>query len=349
MKAYNIFILIFGVFVLQSCGNSEENKENTAGPRRASVLTVQGVVVQPTTLSSSFSTTGTIKANEIAEIRSETTGRITSINFAEGTYVSKGKVLIEIESDELNAQLQKVKVELGFAEQTLERTKKLYAADGISKEALDQAITSLESLKADQVLIQAQLAKRTINAPFSGQIGLREVSPGSYLSPSDLITTIQDDSKVKIEFKIPEQYAYKIKLDQEITFRPNGVLEYTTAKISNISNTIDHLTRTLTVRALVNNTSKKFKVGSFAEINIDFESIEDAISVPAQTLIPQIEGYAVFKSVHGKTFVQPVQTGIRSEDAVQITSGLMVGDTVITTGLLGMKADMNVIVNLSEK
>lgn len=350
MKAYNFFIasLISSLLIFQSCGKTDENKSNVPGQQRASVLTVQGIVIQPGTLASSYNTTGTIKANEIAEIRSETTGRITAINFTEGSYVPKGKVLVHIEKDELEAQLQKVQVELVLAEQTLERTKKLYEAEGISKEILDQATTRYESLKADQALIKAQLAKRVISAPFSGQIGLREVSPGSYLSPSELVTTIQDDSKVKVELKIPELYAYRVKASQEITFRPNGVTNFTTAKITNISNTIDPLTRTLTVRALVDNSKKQFKVGSFAEISIEFGSVDDAISIPAQTLVPQMEGYAVFKSVNGKSVLQPVQTGVRTEDAVQITSGLAVGDTVITTGLLGMKANMNVNVKISE-
>lgn len=347
MNNYSI-ILFWGVLLLlSSCGGKEKGPNGKAGTGNVPTLTVQGIVIEESTITDTYNTTGSLRANEMAEVRSETTGRITEINFREGSYVNKGQLLIQVEKDELEAQLKKIEVELELAGHTLDRSKRLYEIEGISKEVLDRAISGYESLNADKALVKAQLDKRRILAPFSGYIGLREISLGTYLSPSDLITTIQDDSQVKIDFSIPEQHAYRLKDNQKILFRPNGMGEYFIAEIYSRSNMIDPLTRTLKVRAIAQNKNKNFKVGSFAEIKINFENIENAITVPAQALVPQIEGYAVFLGKGGKSTARKVETGIRTESIVQITKGLSKGDTVLTTGILGMKDGMNVSVKLA--
>lgn len=341
--------MLWGLLILLSACGSDERPVNAGGGNgKVSTLTVQGVVVEAATITDTYNTTGSIRANEMAEVRSETAGRITQINFKEGSYVNKGQLLIQVEKDELEAQLKKIEVEMKLAEQTKTRTERLYEIEGISKEALDQSVSSYESLNADKALVEAQLAKRRIVAPFSGYIGLREVSLGTYLAPSDLITTIQDDASVKIDFTIPEQYVYRLGENQEILFKPNGMNEYFPAKIYSRSNTIDPMSRTLMVRAITNNKGKKFRVGSFAEIRINFSKIEDAITIPAQSLIPQIEGYSVFLAKGGKTVSQAVEIGVRTESIVQITEGLSLGDTVITTGILGMKNGMNVAIKLAD-
>lgn len=348
MSNYSIILFLGALFFLPSCGKKETQSGGGRETGKVSTITVQGLIVKTSTITDTYNTTGSLRANEMAEVRSETSGRVTAINFREGSYVHQGQLLIQVEKDELEAQLKKVGVEIDLAKQTLDRTKRLYEIEGISKEVLDQTVSAYESLNADKALLQAQLEKRRVLAPFSGYIGLREVSVGAYLSPSDLITTIQDDSWVKIDFSIPEQYAYRLRDKQNILFRPNGMNEYFTAEIQSRSNTIDPMSRTLKLRAAIPNKNKKFNVGSFAEIKINFDNIDNAITVPAQALVPQLEGYAVFLDKGGKSTTRSVEIGVRTESIVQITKGLSVGDTVLTTGILGMKDGMNVAVKLAD-
>ncbi len=345
MSAKTVSVVFFLMLSI-ACREKEEIPTST---NRSSAMKVQGVLVGPATLRDGYSTTGTLRAKESAEIRSETMGRITKINFREGGFVKEGQVLIEVERDELEAQLKKVEVNLSMSREQLKRAQRLYEVEGLSRELLEQASTAALGLEADKALLEAQLAKRKILAPFSGYIGLREVSMGSYLSPSDLVTTLQDNSKIKIDFSVPEQYASRLKEGQLIFFRPNGESDFFEAKVYGKSNTIDPFTRTLQVRALADNSKGRFGVGSFAEIRLDFEDIEGAITIPAQALVPFLEGYSVFEAKAGKTVSVPVSIGLRTESEVQITRGLELGDTVITTGILGMKAGMSVEVIIDEK
>jgi membrane fusion protein, multidrug efflux system len=345
MSTKTMSILVLFLLSL-SCKDGEEVPMDS---NRSSSMKVQGVVVGPATLRDSYATTGTLRANESAEIRSETMGRITRINFKEGGFVQKGQVLIEVEKDELEAQLKKVEVNWVMAKEQLNRAQRLLEVEGISKEVYEQALTALLALEADKALLEAQLAKRRILSPFSGYIGLREVSLGSYLSPAELITTLQDNSKIKIDFSVPEQYAARLKEGQSILFKPNGESDFREARVYGKSNTIDPFTRTLQVRALTDNPRGRLRVGSFAEVRLDFEDIEGAITIPAQALVPQLEGYSVFETKAGKTVSVPVSIGLRTESEVQITRGLSLGDTVITTGILGMKPGMSVEVIIDEK
>lgn len=193
------------------------------------------------------------------------------------------------------------------------------------------------SVRADIDRVNSDIAKTEIYAPFSGMIGLRSVSNGSYISSSTLIARLQQIDPIKIDFAVPEKFANSIAKGSPITFTLTGSEEQYTATVYATEPKIDMATRTLKVRALTSNIGGKLLPGAFAKVEVTLTSIHDALAIPTTSIVPQIDGQKVFVYRSGKAFAIPVETGIRSDSSVQVIRGLSLGDTVITTGLMQIR------------
>ena len=310
-----------------------------AGPggRSSAPLPVSGYVVRPGPLTERLSVSGTVRPDESVDLSSEVSGKVADIRFREGSYVAAGALLVKINDDELQAQLRQVQVRLELAEQLAQRREQLLAGGGVSQEEFDQALTERESLEAQAALLQVQISKTEIRAPFAGQLGLREVSAGSYLTPGLRITTLVRTNPVKVEFAVPEKYAQILGPGTPIRFTVEGVEGSYTGEVYARDPSIDLETRTLVLRARSANPGGKLLPGAFANIEVVLATYADALMIPTEAVVPERTGQKVFGYAGGQVVVHSVETGIRQAGRIQITAGLTAGDTILTSGLLQVR------------
>lgn len=309
---------------------------------------VSAIVIAPQQFANVLALSGSVEANEQVEIRSEVSGIVENIYFKEGTYVSKGQVLFKVNDTELQAQLGQAIAKESLAAETERRSKVLLTKEAISQEEYDIASANLRTAQAQTQLIRAQIYKTSIRAPFSGKIGLRYISPGTYITPSVLVANLVSNNPLKITFSIPEKYASEVKLNAELNFTVNGFNETFKAKVYAVEPEIETATRTLGIRALAQNKDGKLLPGTFANIELPLKTIQDAIIIPTEAIVPVQSGKKVFIAHGGKAKEVMVETFTRTEKDIVVTSGLKVGDTVLTSGVLSLRNDAPIIVKLKE-
>ena len=329
--------------------NSSENHTQAARFGAAGPLPVKAHITKYEVLDNKVLTTGTVLANEEVELKSEASGKITKILFREGSYVKAGDLLVKINDADLQAQLQSAKSRLELQKDTEFRQKQLLEKEAISQEDYDMTANQLEVNEAEVELIKAQIAKTEIRAPFGGIVGLKNVSEGSFVTNATIIATLQNINPIKIDFSIPERYSSMVETGDEINFSISGNNKNYIGKVYAIEPKIDPVTRTLQIRALCSNSGREILPGSFANVQLVLKKIENAIMIPSEALIPDIKGQSVFVFKNGKAISLPVETGIRTDQNVQLTSGVSEGDTVITSGMLQLKPGMPVQISEFEK
>ncbi|MFA0961423.1 efflux RND transporter periplasmic adaptor subunit [Roseivirga sp. BDSF3-8] len=318
-------------------GEDKAQEPSGNSSMKAEQIPVNVVVVEEQTANQNIRITGTIQANESVELRSEVSGKVTRIYFDEGQPVNRGQMLVTINDEELRAQMEKLKYTQQLYNETEQRQKKLLEREAISQEEYDIALTELKTATADIKLLQAQIAKSQLRAPFSGIIGLRFISDGSYITPSDPIATLYNLNPAKIEFSIPGKYAEKVQEGDSIRFNVESMEGTFKGQVYAIEPRIDPSTRTVLVRAKSDNTDKRLLPGQFARIELTLGRTENALMVPSQAVIPELDGHKVFVVKEGKAQAKKVTLGTRTELAVEVTEGLAPKDSVITTGILQIR------------
>ncbi|WP_443936685.1 efflux RND transporter periplasmic adaptor subunit [Pedobacter sp. MW01-1-1] len=326
----------------KSSGKGDKNGKS--GP----AMLVDGMVVKAVAFDNDLEITGAIEANESVIIRSEILGRITGIYFQEGSYVKKGSLLMTINSADLQAELQQALTKQKLAATNENRAKQLLAKGAISQEEYDISLADLKSLESASQLIRAQIDKTIIRAPFNGKIGLKSVSTGQFVAQLAQIANLVNTDPVKITFSIPEKYAQQIKMGSSISFTTDGSSKVNTGKVYAIEPSINVTTRTLQIRALAPNADNALLPGSFAKVKLALNTIQNAILIPNEAVIPILKGKIVYIQKNGKAKEVKVEAGTRTANSLLITSGLAVGDTVLTTGAMTLKKDVPVKVHLVE-
>lgn len=334
-----VVLALLAIPKIQSLNQGDSSQDTTENER---ALSVDVHLVEPQTFENKIFSTGTLLANEDVEIRSEISGKIVELSIEEGQLVEKGDLLIKTNDSELQAQLKQAEYRINLAEVRERRQKQLLERGGISQEQYDATLNELNVLKAERDLIKAQIDKTEIYAPFDGVVGLRNVSNGSYITPTTQIATFQSINPIKVEFSIPERYAGVVQQGNRLNFNVQGQEDDFEAQIYAIEPRINTQTRTLTMRALADNPEGNLLPGAFANIELVLEEIEDALMIPAISVIPELEGQKVFMLKDGVVQDQSISTGIRTESTVQVTEGLAPGDTVLTTGLLQVRNGMDI-------
>ncbi|HXG39016.1 MAG TPA: efflux RND transporter periplasmic adaptor subunit [Bacteroidota bacterium] len=345
-KKIIISVLFVAVLVIAALPKIKPafNRSNapTGGAAPDQRLPVKVHVVRPDTLYEKIFTTGTLVANEEVELRSEVSGKIVKIYFQEGSRVSKGDLLVKINDAEMQAQLQRELSRKELAEKAEQRQRQLFERALISQEAYDAAKNELNSVNASIQLIKAQIDKTEIRAPFEGLIGLKYVSDGSYITPTTRIATLQDTHPIKIDFSIPEKYANVVRKNMSVIFKVQGLDRVYEGMVYAIEPKVEQATRTVLLRATSPNPNGELFPGSFAEVELILQRIDNALTIPSEALIPDIAGQRVFIARDGLAQTQRVQTGIRTATTVQITDGVKAGDSVITSGILQLRSGMPV-------
>lgn len=341
------YTLVASSLLLTACG-SERKKEVTVQQQNAGKrppVRADAYIVGTSVLLDKIEVPGSIVANETTEVHPEVAGRIVRVYFSEGAYVRKGALLAKLNDDDLQAQKRKLQVQLQIAKQNEDRSSELLKIQGISRQDYDATVLQVSNINADLAIIQAQIEKTNVRAPFTGKVGFKMVSDGAYVSPASTITTISQTSQLKIEFTIPEKYISRVHNGQYVNFQVEGNNRNYAARVSASEPNISASTRTLQVRANVQGDQGGLTPGNFARVTVNFAPDNEAIMVPSQAIIPQARGKKVYLYQGGIAKFVDVETGLRDSSRVQVLSGLNPGDTVLITGLLSVKPDAKVTLN----
>jgi len=338
-----IAVIIVGL-ILYPKFKPEEEYPGVSAPQGSSILPVEAKIINPKRIENIIKITGAILANESVTLRSEISGKIEKIYFQEGQRVKKGDLLLSINDDEIVAQFERLKYTQKLNEAIEYRQRQLLEKEAISREEYEIALTTLNTTLSDIKEREARLAKHKLRAPFDGIIGLRQISEGSYISPSDLIVNIYNINPIKVEFSIPGKYSSLVTKGDSISFSIEASVKEFTGLIYAVEPHIDSRTRTLQIRAICNNDTEVLIPGQFANIVYTLNVLPDALMVPSESVIPELNSHKLFIYENGLVSSEVVNIGLRTDKDVQITSGINPGDTVITTGILQIRQGMPVTI-----
>jgi membrane fusion protein (multidrug efflux system) len=297
------------------------------------VMNLQAIIAQPRTFENTLRVNGTILPNEQVSLQPETSGKVTGIYFKEGGKVHRGDLLLKINDADLQANLQKLKSQQKLDESNEQRQQQMLNIQGISQQEYETATNQLNTTKADIAYNEAQVQKTEVRAPFDGTVGLRYVSVGDFISNNSQITSLVSTSQLKIEFSIPEQYASLVHNGDEITFVPQGSNNTFHAKVYAVDPMLNQQTRSLSMRALFDNSKGEVIPGQFAAVLLTLQKIENAILLPSQTIVPDIAGQKIYVIDSGRVHPSRITVGARTDSAVQVLTGVETGDTVLLNGL----------------
>lgn len=344
----SIVALLAGIIIYNKVLNADKSKGGytAMGAGMQNALPVTALITKPQNISNNIVATGTLTALDEVELKPETSGKIVMLNINEGQYVSKGTLMLKINDSELQAQLKKLELQKDVAARNEERLKKLLAINGIGQQDYDIALNQYNNIISDIQLINAQIAKTEIRAPFSGKVGLRYVSDGAVITQGNTVATLVNTDKLRVDFFVPERYAGIVSNGKQVTLEIDGVKEPIQAKVIATESKIDMASRNIKVRAEILN-NKKLIPGSFAKVKLNVNS-ENTIMLPSYLLIAEARGKKAMRYENGKAVPVQVETGLRTEDKVQIISGINAGDTIISSGIMFLKPDAKVTITKLE-
>ena len=321
-------------------------KTTQEGPPAAKPnLSAEAFKVVPVPFSDQVTTTADLLPNEQVSLMAPISGQVLDIYFKEGEKVKKGDKIIHIYDRNWQAEIIGLKAQLESKQKDLERKKALLNVGGSTQEEIDQLYAAAETLKANIQQLQLNVELANVKAPFSGVLGMRNFSEGAFLKEGEEITTLTELKQLKVDFSLPQEYLSSIKIKSSVRL----LIEKDTlsATIYAINPLINSESRTINVRALLKQPSHKTIIpGSFAEVLISTNYIDDALLVPTQAIVPEINDQTVYLYKNGKAVRKTIQLGVRTADMVHIKSGITAGDTIITSGLLQVKDGMGIDLQL---
>jgi len=330
----NIFVIVLVVLISVSCKSGKESSTSKEKPPAS----VDVLIAKTDSMKVDVEVNGTVLSEEMVELHSEISGKITYLNIPDGATVAEGTVLAKINDAELQAQMEQQKAQLDLATKTEARLRKLLAVNGVNQADYDAALSQLNVVHANINVLKAQIDKTVIKAPFSGTLGLRQVSQGAYVTPQTLIGTLQQTNQIKVDFTVPELYENLIKIGRTIYCQTTNSDARIPATITAIEPQINQSTRNFKVRARLKND--KFIPGSFVKVLLNNNRI--GIFVPTCSIIPDALSNQVVVIKNGKSKFVNVETGIRTADQVELTKGLEVGDSVVVSGVLFVRPNAKV-------
>jgi membrane fusion protein (multidrug efflux system) len=325
LLAASAFTLLAGCHAKSDKAAKGGDKKN-AGPALVDVL-----VARPTASGDSVVANGAVVASDYVELHPEVSGRLTFLNVREGQRIAKGTVIARINDADLQAQLAKTNALLKVSHLSQQRLEKLLAMQGVNQADYDLAVSQVQSNEADAAYTRALLAKTIVRAPFSGVLGLRQVSPGAYVTPATILTTVRADNKLKVDFTLPEANAALVQPGAVVLVGLGG--RRYPATVQALESQVNQTTRNLTVRALLP-AGVPVSPGTFARVSVSTGAARQRVQLPTSAMVPGDQSDQVVLVKHGKATMQNVQTGDRQSDSISIVSGLAPGDSVVTNGVL---------------
>ena len=333
-----MYPLIFAVLLLVACKSKKEEPRQQNGGQQAVIVDV--IIAGKSSIANTIEVNGTVVANEAANLQPEVSGRLTYLNLPEGAKVSQGTVLARINDADLQANMQKIRVQLDLAQKNEARLKKLLDINGINQADYDAVLNQVNTLKADLDITQAQIDKTVLKAPFTGILGLRMISPGAYVTPATILATLQQTDKVKIDFTVPEMYTEVIGKGKSVNVKTNAGTSVRKATIIATEPQIDATTRNLKVRAVLDGAN--INPGAFVKVLLDAGGKNNSILVPTNAIIPDAKAKKVVVVKDGKGIITDIVTGLRANGAAEVVSGLNVGDSIAVSGVLFVRPNSQI-------
>ncbi|MDR1169962.1 MAG: efflux RND transporter periplasmic adaptor subunit [Prevotellaceae bacterium] len=325
-----------------STGKSIRQSNQNTGRR---TLAVDAYVIKSHGVTDVYPVNSFFLPSEEVDLCFETSGRIIEIMFEEGTFVEEDQLLAKVNDAKLQAQLKKLQALLDLYNSKEFRQKSLLAQDAVSQETYDESSTLVASTLADIDLVKAQIRETELRAPFDGFIGLRQVSEGTYANPNIIVAKLTKISPLKMEMSIPEAYIDMVKTGNSLLFTVDGDTLQHRATVYATDSKIDMTTLLFTVRAYYPNLNLKISPGRFAHVVLQLNYDRNGISVPSESVIPDLGEHIVYRVKNNKAEKVRIVPGVRTESYVQILKGLNVGDTVVTTGILQLRDNIDLLIN----
>jgi membrane fusion protein (multidrug efflux system) len=275
---------------------------------------------------------GTAMANESVEIRPRISSLVTRILFEEGQFVEEGDLLVELENSEIRAGLALAEASLSESRSLFNRSKELESTQAISASNLEALHAQVKVDEANVEAARAKLSHTRVRAPFSGRIGLRRVSPGSFVNTDSVITTLDDVSVIKLDFSVPETFVNVVRQGMNIVAHSLVFPEQDfTGTVASIDTRLDPVSRAVEVRAVIPNDDGLLKPGMFMTVDLQRDR-GDVMMAPEQAIVPEGSRQYVYVVSDGLVEKRQVQLGRRIPGYVVIAEGLAAGESVVTEG-----------------
>lgn len=291
-------------------------------------------VVSPTmdVVTDSVSAVGSLRARDQISLTTELSGRVVELNLNAGSRVAKGDLLLRLDDRQARADLQVAEATLADALRQLQRAQSLQANNSISRSQVDELRTAADVARAQLASAETRVDNHRIEAPFEGVIGLNDISMGAYLSAGSEVATLDSTRKMELGFAISEKFLGQIRLGQTVEgHTPAYPGERFTGELVELGTRINELSRTLPVRALVDNPEQKLRPGQFMAASLTLRQRE-ALIIPEQSVMIRGDETYVFVADDGIARRTSVELGTRSPGIVEVASGLALEDQVIVTG-----------------
>lgn len=342
MKILTSSLFILVVPLMLSCGKNGDKASQRGADRK---LQVEGYIVVPQSFNTTLQATAELLANEQLELKAPLSGQVLDIYFKEGQEIRKGDPIIRLDDRDWKAQMTGAKAELDAAQKNYVRARELLAVEGSSQEEVDRALSAVETLKSKVQQLSLNIELANITAPFTGRLGMRNFSRGAFLKEGDVVTSLAAINPLKVDFRLAQEQIVSISAGKQVlVVVGNDTLK---ASIYAIDPLIDQQSRTINIRALMQQQPDKLIMpGTFAEVIVTTNNDENALLVPTQAVVPEINEHTVYLCKNGKAVRRVIRMGNRTPDKVQVLNGIEAGDTVITTGLLMVKDGMDLELHL---
>jgi len=323
--------LVAYVFFIAEHEEGSDNENSQAVPVRVQVA-------EESEFRDVIEALGTAKANESVVITAQSQELVESIYFDDGDMVEKGQVLVELDSREERARVEELRFRLEEARRQYGRLQNLARENVASRQQLEEQDVLVKEITALLEVSETQLAKMKIVAPFSGRLGLRQVSLGALVGPGDEITTLDDVSPIKVDFNVPELYFASLQEGQRVITRTAAYPgEQFEGEIRSIDSRIDPLTRSILVRATIDNEDGRLRPGMLVRVTL-LRSVDTTMVLPEKALIPiQDRQYVYVIDENNRAVQTEVTVGRRKPGVVEITSGISDGDRIVVEGIVRLR------------
>ncbi len=324
--------LVLAILFLMSCGGESREEASSVSP-----ISVEVYEVMEEAFSVTIRSTGELLPMEETEIRSAVSGHVMQVHFEEGGLVRKGDLLVTLDSRRWQAQRQGLQARLEAALAELERRVSMRKVDGVSEAEVEQTRAEVATLQSQLEELDVLIDLSQIRAPFAGTLGMRDFSVGAYMREGDLITRIVQTDFLRIDFSIPARYRSLMDNGATVSVVSASSGEETSATIYAVDPLVSRDSRSMQARARIDNRGAQFSAGDFVRVGLAVEQSDDALLIPAEAIIPELNRQVVYVAKNGQAERREVTTGARTRDRIQITEGVQPGDLVIVTGLMVMR------------
>jgi len=339
--------ILVGVKALQISAMIDQGKKFVPPPE-----TVTSATVQADTWETALTAVGTLNAVQGVTVAAELAGKVVEITFEAGTRVQKGDILLRQDTSSEEAQLPGAIAQVNLSNINLERMNQLFSKQLISQADRDNAVAGAEQAQSQAENIRATIGKKTIRAPFSGQLGIRQVNLGQLLREGDPIVTLQSLDPIYVDFTLPQQQLSLVRQGLTVQVTSDALPgETLKGRITAINPLVDADTRSNKIEATVANRGNRLRPGMFVNVAVGLPARQTVLSIPATAVLYAPYGDSVFiiedaGDKKGKVLRQQfVRLGVKRGDFVAATSGIKEGETVVSTGVFKLRNGQSVVVD----